>query len=140
MLKHALRCIRNSLMNPFISCRGKLRKQLNSLVQSLSRHNYIVQHISTRLCPACQIPWQIVILDDGVSLLGTAHFDPNRKTHGVISSLNWTGCNHTLNSLRFLNCLGIKEQLNYFHHALVCGTIEQFIVMQCSVETRQIND
>lgn len=29
--------------------------------------------------PLCQIPWQIVILDDGMSWLGTAHFDPNGK-------------------------------------------------------------
>jgi hypothetical protein len=39
----------------------------------ISRLHYLV------VIPSTQIPWQVVLLDDGMSWLGTAYHDPNGK-------------------------------------------------------------
>ena len=38
----------------------------------------------------CQIPFQVVVLDDGISLLGTAHYDPNGQLGKIFDMGVWS--------------------------------------------------
>eukprot|EP00986_Skeletonema_menzelii_P016096 scaffold13685_cov141-Skeletonema_menzelii.AAC.1 len=84
------------------ACRSRLRKHFTNSCGSLPSSTYHVvvttyDDFVKDYTHFCQISFQAVIMDDGMSLLGCAHYDPQGDVGKVWNSAIWskTGSNHS---------------------------------------------